>query len=184
MIDPETRHLSWNSVKKKSLQTTQGTYMKWRCVASVMRIRSKDVARVFQMENLRDDVQKKHTEYIEGEDYEFLFVENRTMYDSEQTEKENRKRLFFTYQGLIKVITNSRSGTAHHFMNWMKRIVFIILGSNIYSVLLPRGVREFGEKPIRNLHRVCSRPHTLQSGSRPGARHHPHLLLLPLQPHQ
>jgi hypothetical protein len=46
------------------------------------------------------------------------------LYDSEQTEKENRKRLFFTYQGLIKVITNSRSGTANHFMNWMKRIVF------------------------------------------------------------
>ena len=76
------------------------------------------------MENLRQDVQLKHTEYIEGEDYEFLLVQKETLSLSELTEKENRKRLFFTYQGLIKVITNSRSGTANHFMNWMKRIVF------------------------------------------------------------
>jgi len=89
-----------------------------------IRFKGKDVERVFQMENLRDDVQKKHIKYTEKEDYEFLFVQNETLSHSEQTEKENRKRLFFTYQGLIKVITNSRSGVAHHFMNWMKRIVF------------------------------------------------------------
>jgi len=66
----------------------------------------------------------KHTKK-KDKTYEFLFVQNETLSHSEQTEKENRKRLFFTYQGLIKVITNSRSGTAHHFMNWMKRIVSI-----------------------------------------------------------
>jgi len=87
-----------------------------------IRFKGKDVERVFQMDNLRDDVQKKHTEYTEKEDYEFLFVENRIMSDFQQTEYQ--KKLFFTYQGLIKVITNSRSGVAHHFMNWMKRIVF------------------------------------------------------------
>ena len=42
-----------------------------------IRFKGKDVERVFQMENLRQDVQLKHTEYIEGEDYEFLLVQNR-----------------------------------------------------------------------------------------------------------
>ena len=89
-----------------------------------IRFKGKDVERVFQMENLRRNVQLSHTEYNEDEDYEILLVQKYTLYTSEPTEIENRKRLFFTYQGLIKVITNSRSGVAHHFMNWMKRIVF------------------------------------------------------------
>ena len=89
-----------------------------------IRFKGKDVERVFQMENLRHDIQKDRLNYFEGEDYEILFVHNGTMSHSKRIEKENRKRLFFTYQGLIKVITNSRSGTASNFMNWMKRIVF------------------------------------------------------------
>ena len=53
------------------------------------------------MENLRQDVQLKHTEYIEGEDYEFLLVQNQTLSDFQRIEYQ--KKLFFTYQGLIKV---------------------------------------------------------------------------------
>jgi len=56
-----------------------------------IRFKGKDVERVFQMDNLRDDVQKKHTEYTEKEDYEFLFVENRIMSDFQQTESPSPK---------------------------------------------------------------------------------------------
>jgi len=36
-----------------------------------IRFKGKDVERVFQMENLRQDVQLKHTEYIEDETMRF-----------------------------------------------------------------------------------------------------------------
>jgi len=90
-----------------------------------IRFKGEDVARVFEMENLRQNVQLSHTEYNEGEDYEILHVLDDRMYIHLRVESRgHKKRLYFTYQGLIKVITKSRSGTAHHFMNWMKRILF------------------------------------------------------------
>ena len=88
-----------------------------------IRFKGKDIETIFQMENLVHNTQKSHTDYVKNEDYEILFVENGTKYYSVQI--ENKKQLYFTYQGLIKVITKSRSGVAHHFMSWMKRIVFI-----------------------------------------------------------
>ena len=90
-----------------------------------IRFKGKDVERVFQMENLLDNVQRSDYGYSKEIDYEILFVIAPQFEGQLLTPKRgHKKRLFFTYQGLIKVITNSRSGTANHFMNWMKRIVF------------------------------------------------------------
>ncbi len=91
-----------------------------------IRFRGRDVERVFEMENLVNNVQKNHTDYLKGEDYEILLVAHGTMYRHLQADqpKGGRKYLYFTYQGVIKVINCSRSGVAHQFRDWMKRVVF------------------------------------------------------------
>ena len=72
-----------------------------------IRFKGKDVERVFQMGNLVHDVQNIDYGYTKEEDYEILFVNDHLLSDHLRIEKEERghkKRLFFTYQGLIKVI--------------------------------------------------------------------------------
>ena len=89
-----------------------------------MRFKGRDLERLFQMVNLCSNVQRNETSYVKEEDYEVLFViEHR--YDAQlQIERGHKKRLYFTYQGLIKVITNSRSGVAERFMHWLTHVVF------------------------------------------------------------
>lgn len=96
-----------------------------------VRFKGKDLERVFQIPRLREIIQMKNTHYQEYEDYEFLLVQDPTILDPGQVEtgpsqvkRENKKRLYFTYQGLIKVINSSRSGVAHHFMDWLTQVVF------------------------------------------------------------
>lgn len=92
----------------------------------MIRFKGKDIARVFEMENLIHDIQKIHTCYIEKEDYEiYSFETDGTMSHQTRTnERGNQTDLFLTYQGLLKVIFNSRSGIAHRFRQWATRIIF------------------------------------------------------------
>jgi len=90
-----------------------------------VRFRGRDVERVFEMENLVVNAQQQHTDYVENEDYEILLVADNTSYNQIQVEETyNKKKLYFTYQGIIKVISCSRSGVAYKFKDWMKRVVF------------------------------------------------------------
>ena len=93
-----------------------------------VRFRGRDIERVFEMEKLVDDAQKTDRGYVRNEDYEILLVVAPTLSGQLQveslTQKGHKKRLFFTYQGIIKVITGSRSGVAHKFKDWMTRVVF------------------------------------------------------------
>jgi hypothetical protein len=70
-----------------------------------VRFRGRDVERVFEMENLVNSVQRSHTDYVENEDYEILLVTGALKY----TKGGHKLRLYFTYQGLNKVINRSRS---------------------------------------------------------------------------
>ena len=88
-----------------------------------VRFKGRDVARVFEMENLVNNVQNEHTNYIKNDDYEILFVVNDTSYYFDER-VDRRTKLYFTYAGLIKVINCSRSGVAYKFRDWMNRIVF------------------------------------------------------------
>lgn len=97
-----------------------------------VRFKGRDLERVFQIPRLRETIQIENTSYQEYNDYEFLLVQNPTISDSGQVEsgpsqvkRENKKRLYFTYQGLIKVINKSRSGVAARFMHWLTHVVFV-----------------------------------------------------------
>ena len=96
-----------------------------------VRFKGRDLERVFQIPRLREIIQMENTHYQEYEDYEFLLVQDPIILDPgqvktrpSQVKRENKKRLYFTYQGLIKVITNSRSGVANRFMDWLTQVVF------------------------------------------------------------
>lgn len=90
-----------------------------------VRFRGRDVERVFEMDKLVDDVQKTDSGYVRIEDYEILLVAPPQLSGQLQVkETYNRKKLYFTYQGIIKVINCSRAGVAYKFKDWMKRVVF------------------------------------------------------------
>jgi len=85
-----------------------------------------DVQKVFEMENLVRIVKDVSTEqYILLQDYEqFLLSQNTEALYSGTTETKPIKRTFFTYNGLLKVIFRSNSGTGHKFRKWATKIIY------------------------------------------------------------
>ena len=68
-----------------------------------VRFRGRDVERVFEMENLVDDAQKTDSGYVKGEHYEIMLV------GIKYTKGGNNRRLYFTYKGILKIVSRSRS---------------------------------------------------------------------------
>ena len=60
------------------------------------------------------------------EDYEIFVLSQRRKISSSGTAEETKqsKKTFFTYNGLLKVIFRSNSGTAHRFRKWATRIIY------------------------------------------------------------
>jgi len=84
-----------------------------------------DVQKVFEMENLVHDVKKEQTRYIPLQDYEqFLLYQNTEALYSGTVKPKPVKRTFFTYNGLLKVIFRSNSGTGHKFRKWATKIIY------------------------------------------------------------
>lgn len=84
--------------------------------------RGRDIEKLFEMENLIKNIVH---EFSMIEDYEkFLLVQSRIRYDSGPVEQKPVKRTFFTYNGLLKVIFRSNSGTAYRFRKWATKIVY------------------------------------------------------------
>jgi len=71
--------------------------MRLRCVESVMRIRL----------GLRERMWRVCFRWKHIDDYEILFVNAPQLEGHLQIERGHKKRLYFTYQGLIKVIIQS-----------------------------------------------------------------------------
>ena len=86
--------------------------------------KGKDVETVFNMNNLVDNI--SHT-YIKNEDFEILLTQDRTPYGIGSIEKSQPRRVqsvFLTYNGLLKIIFNSRSGVAYKFRKWATKIIY------------------------------------------------------------
>ena len=77
------------------------------------------------MKNLVRNLILEHTAFKNMEDYEkFLVAQSTTMYDSGSAEETTRKRTYFTYNGLLKVIFRSNSGTAYRFRKWASKVIY------------------------------------------------------------
>ncbi|ADO00420.1 hypothetical protein WIV_gp077 [Wiseana iridescent virus] len=84
------------------------------------------IEKLFEMNNLVNDIRLKQTSYKLKEDYVlFLIVKNSISSLVGTEEKEKRvKRTFFTYNGLLKVIFRSNSGTGYRFRKWATKVVY------------------------------------------------------------
>ena len=88
----------------------------------------KDVSRVFEMPSLKGTLFNNDTLYEQGKHY-ITFICNsykqevHTVYSSPIT---IRKRLFITYEGLLKVLFSSRCGIAKEFKNWATKTLFTV----------------------------------------------------------
>lgn len=81
----------------------------------------KDVERVFQMDRLDKTIQKEHTAYHAGSDYQWFIV---SAGDNVPNSHNERRELYLTYNGLMRVIYRSNSGVATQFRNWIDDCVF------------------------------------------------------------
>lgn len=81
-----------------------------------------DVQKVFEMENLVKNIKRDHTNL---EDYEqFSLLSQNPLAEDSGTTVKIVKRTFFTYNGLLKVIFNSRCGVGKKFRKWATKIIY------------------------------------------------------------
>ena len=81
---------------------------------------AKDVAHVFEMTRLLDVINNKGRGYIENKHYNFYLV--KPINDG----VSRVKKLFITYQGMLKILFSSRSGNAEKFVDWATDTLFTV----------------------------------------------------------
>lgn len=84
--------------------------------------RGKDLERVFQMENLVRDLTHDENAFEKVIDYEVFLLTYNSQNGGERT--VTRKRTYFTYNGLLKVIFRSNSGVGYRFRKWATTIIY------------------------------------------------------------
>lgn len=81
-----------------------------------------DIEKLFEMENLIKNIVH---EFKVVEDYDkFILSSTRTNYVNGSEEPKRIKRTFFTYNGLLKVIFRSNSGTGYCFRKWATKVIY------------------------------------------------------------
>jgi hypothetical protein len=87
----------------------------------------KDVAECFGMERLRDVIIDKKNSYEEEVDYKYFLFENPTNGGKKQIKnKQSKKELFLTYEGLLRVLFVSRNNKTSRFIKWATESLFAI----------------------------------------------------------
>ena len=75
-----------------------------------------DIQTIFEMEDdFIKNIKKEHTKYVSLEDYEIFLIKEKT---------KRVKKIFLTYNGLLKVIFRSNSKTAYRFRKWATKIIY------------------------------------------------------------
>jgi len=106
-----------------------------------------NVQTVFGMTNIVKDIRKEQTNYVEKDDYEIFLLASGG--DSPQEASKilalNSKNLatFFTYNGLLKVIFNSRCGVAYKFRKSIIPIIILFIVICIVVSFFMKPVSEF-----------------------------------------
>ncbi|BCS83741.1 hypothetical protein QLL95_gp0382 [Cotonvirus japonicus] len=89
--------------------------------------KASDVSKGFNLLNLCDILTKKNTKYEEGKDYKYFYLENtpnNLRGNKKIKDKKPLKRIFLTYEGLIRVMYVSRSNRASKFLYWATETLF------------------------------------------------------------
>ena len=90
--------------------------------------KGKDVEKVFGMGSLVRGIHNNDNNYIKEEDYEIFLLAHEPLNvvrgSIEKSQSRRVQSVFFTYNGLLKVIFNSRSGVAHKFRKWATKIIY------------------------------------------------------------
>jgi prophage antirepressor-like protein len=98
-----------HDVEMRGVRTEEGIYFK-----------VKDIGRIFDILNLVNDMQHKHTQLEEDKDYVWF-----TIPDNERKKHGLSRELFFTHSGMIAAVFISRSPVAKQFRKWVSQIVFV-----------------------------------------------------------
>ena len=78
------------------------------------------------MDNLKAVILHKDKGYQLNKHYKLYFYLPVTPGHPTEQNKTYQKRLFLTYNGMLKVLFSSRSGIAEHFQEWASRILFTV----------------------------------------------------------
>ncbi len=84
----------------------------------------KDVSRGFGVDDLYVTLIKKHTQYVEHNDYVYFICPVLDEVGRKQTRVQ--KELFLTYEGILRVLFISRSGNTRGFVKWAVDKLFTI----------------------------------------------------------
>ena len=87
--------------------------------------KGRDLEELFEMDHLRNNVQDEKSNFVKGQDYLFFAVSKNNEFRYSLTPQRNQsKRMFFTYLGLTKVIFRSNSGVAYRFQKWANKVIY------------------------------------------------------------
>jgi hypothetical protein len=113
---------------------------------------AKDVAHVFEMPRLLDVITNKDRGYIENKHYNFYLVQ--PIIDG----VSRVKKLFITYQGMLKILFSSRSGNAEKFVDWATDTLFTVqMGTEEKKEELSANLIGQSVKNIRAVFKTCSK---------------------------
>ena len=115
-----------------------------------------DVSKGFNMENLRNSIQKKNRGYVRNDDYKTFLIRGDNV-PSTETNKNNKTSLYLTYNGLVKVLMVSRNKNVKRFQEWAIKTLFTIqMGKEEDKVELGTKILGISEKTYRALFSKCA----------------------------
>jgi hypothetical protein len=79
----------------------------------------KDIMYLFEMPTLNNDMKHANSAFKDGKHYKYF-----NTYNSGTLQSYTGKEMYLTYDGLIQVINDSRSGIGYKFKTWIDDIVF------------------------------------------------------------
>jgi hypothetical protein len=110
--------------------------------------RVKDVMAAFQMPNLECTIRDERKTYEKNIDYKY-FIRTEQVIGLSDT---NKKELFLTYSGIIRVLIISRAGIADKFKKWAMETLFVVqMGSKDEKFEHVAGVLKVTKKTLRAL---------------------------------
>jgi len=115
-----------------------------------------DVAKCFNMDNLRDTICAKNTQYTEKTDYVYFSCTTQTPSVKDKKPKKTRK-LFLTYEGILRVLFISKSGNTRCFVKWATEKLFTIqMGTTKQKQTLASKVLGVSAQAVREVFRTSS----------------------------
>lgn len=85
--------------------------------------KAKDIAKIFEMESLAKVINDRRGTFSKGEDYHIYSISTRPVTDGSSKNK-TKPCIFLTYNGLLKVVFESRSGIAKNFRSWATKVIY------------------------------------------------------------